>query len=196
MSRRHALGVLVVVLAAALPAGLTAQSPAPPPSGIFLIGPDGSTKQLPVTTSMDTEMKGIGKSILTQGFSKPTMSARHSGATAATVISELTPVFFFRFQDNSAPQDPMAFMAAMTSGQTALVGKNPKEYVLARLTVDGDARIAASKGLTIVKLQATQKAPREFEVRVATPLEPGEYAFFMNVGGAPTMIWAFSLQPK
>ena len=54
----------------------------------------------------------------------------------------------------------------------------------------------AGNDLILQAVSAKQKDKTEFEVHVTKPLEPGEYAFFMNNGGAPTQIWAFSLKTK
>ena len=76
------------------------------------------------------------------------------------------------------------------------MGATPKQFALGKLTVEGDARLVSSKGMETFKFETKQKDKTEFEVHVTKPLEPGEYAFFMNNGGAPTQIWAFSLRTK
>lgn len=185
----------------AVPAAQTAQ---PPASGIFLEEGGAATKQVLGTYSTDFQQHGVAKSILTQGFSKPSVTVRHPGATADFVITDPSPVFLFRFAPppsrNQPPPDPMQALAAMSSGApmpVALTGKSPKEYGLLRMTVDGEARVVDSKHLDIYKLDAQPAGTLEFHVRPVKPLEPGEYAFFMIAqaqgGTAPTQIWAFSL---
>jgi len=127
--------------------------------------------------------------------------AGHHETDADFVIKDTQPVFFFRFVDQKemsklAQTDPMAAMAMMNgSGGGMLMGNNAKDYVLAKLQVDGDARVASSKGMETVKLQITKKSPLEFEVRPLTPLAPGQYAFFMGaMGGAPSQIYAFTVK--
>jgi len=156
---------------------------------------------IPSAMSQDTKTSGIGKSIATQGIMKPTQTVRYPGAEADFVIKDTQPVFFFRFVDQKemsklAQTDPMAAMAMMNgSGGGMLMGNNAKDYVLAKLQVDGDARVASSKGMETVKLQITKKSPLEFEVRPMTPLAPGQYAFFMGaMGGAPSQIYAFTVK--
>jgi len=190
------------VFAIGAASAVAAQTAAPPKSGIFLIGANGALTPLPGEMTQDVQAKGIGKSILTQGISKPTMTARHSGASAELVIKDPQPAFLFRFYDQAraaqmAQQDPMAYVAAMqgAGGGTPLTGKDAKEYALVKLTVDGDARLAASKGMETFKFETQKKSALEFEVRLLQPLEPGEYAFFWaKGGGAPSQIWAFSVK--
>jgi len=199
---KSALSVLLSagLLAIGVPAVSSAQS-TPPPSGIFLLKSDGTMTPIPSESSSDVQSHGIGKSIATQGIMKPTQTVRYSGATASFAIAETQPVFFFRFVDQKemsklAQSDPMAAMAMMNgTGGGMLMGNNAKDYVLAKLQVDGDARVASSKGMETVKLQITKKTPLEFEVRPMTPLAPGQYAFFMGaMGGAPSQIYAFTVK--
>ena len=194
--------ITAAVIAIGAAGTLAAQTAAPPKSGIFLIGPGGAMTPVPGSMSQDTKASGIGKSIATQGFMKPTMTARHSGATSDLVVTEPQPSFLFRFYDQArasqmAQQDPMAYMAAMqgAGGGAPLMGKDAKEYTLAKLTVDGDARVASSKGMERFKFEIQKKSALEFEVHVIKPLEPGEYAFFWSSGGAaPSQIWAFTVK--
>ena len=199
---KTALSVLLSagLLAIGVPAVSSAQS-TPPPSGIFLVGSGGSMTPIPSAMSQDSKTSGIGKSIATQGIMKPTQTVRYPGAEADFVIKEAQPIFFFRFVDQKemsklAQSDPMAAMAMMNgSGGGMLMGNSAKDYVLAKLQVDGDARVASSKGMETVKLQIEKKSPTEFEVRLATPLIPGQYAFFMGaMGGAPSQIYAFTVK--
>jgi hypothetical protein len=125
---------------------------------------------------------------------------RFPGASAEFEVKELQPVFFFRFVDQQQmakymQENPMAAVAMMGGGGGMLAGRDAKDYVLAKMTVDGDARVASSKGMETVKLQIQKKSALEFEVRVIAPLTPGQYAFFMNPGGgAPNQIWAFTVK--
>ena len=190
----------VGLVAISLPVAPSAQEMKP--SGIFLVKSDGAMTPIPGEASGDMQTHGIGKSIATQGIMKPTMTTRFSGAAASFVISDTQPVFFFRFVDQAqmskmSQQDPMAMMAAMqgAGGGGMLMGKDAKDYVVGKLTVDGDARVASSKGMEIIKLVSVKKAPLEFEVRLSKPLEPGQYAFFAGgSGGAPMQIWPFTVK--
>ena len=188
------------LLAISLPAAPSAQEMKP--SGIFLVKSDGAMTPIPGESSGDMQTHGVAKSIMTQGISKPSMTSRFSGAAAPFVITDKEPVFFFRFVDQAqmskmSQQDPMAVMAQMqgAGGGGMLVGKDAKDYVLGKMTVDGDSRVASSKGMEIIKLVSVKKAPLEFEVRLSKPLEPGQYAFFAGASGAaPMQIWAFTVK--
>lgn len=194
---------VVLVLSAGLLAGpaiSSAQTAAPPPSGIFLEGAGAAMTPVPSVTSMDMQNHGMGKSIATQGIMKPTQTVRFSGASADFVVKESQPTFFFRFIDQQQmskymQENPMAGMAMMNGGGGMLMGRDAKEFSLAKVPVDGDSRVVSSKGMAFVKLQIQKKSALEFEVRVTEPLLPGEYAFFRGGnGGAPTEIWAFSVK--
>jgi hypothetical protein len=201
----------IAYFVAALLAGTTstfssAQTGDAPESGIFLQRPGGTPTLVPGTASEETETKGVAKSILTQGLSKSTTTVRHPGASATFVITDPQPTFLFRFFDLSrgaqlakeAHQSRREYVDALQrAGRQPLLGKDPKEYVLTKLQVDGDARVASTKGLTAVKFDSKKTNEREFEVHVTEPLAPGEYAFFMNAyGGTPVNIWAFSVKGR
>jgi hypothetical protein len=184
----------------------SAQTGAPPESGIFLQRPGGALTLVPGTVSEETQTKGVAKSILTQGISKSTTTVRHLGASATFVITDPQPSFLFRFFDlasgsqqaREAHQSRQEYLDTLQrAGKQPLMGKDPKEYVLTKLEVDGDARVASTKGLPTFKLDIKKTSEREFEVHVAEPLGPGEYAFFMNAyGGTPVHIWAFSVKGR
>lgn len=172
-------------------------------SGIFVKDASGSLLRIPNVETDDVKTTGAVKSALTQGFAKPNMTARYRGASAAFVIADAQPTFVFRFMDmgfGGVPKpDPLRSTATASDvddDAAPLMGKAPKEYALGKLVVEGDVRLASSKNMETIKLDATPTgAPREFEVRVAAPLQPGEYGFFM-VGNVPAQIWAFSVKSK
>ena len=192
---RAPLSTAFAVLASAV---LSAQSQAPAPNerpGIYLDGAGSEVRRLPMESSSDVEVKGVGKAVLTQGFSKPKQLVKHAGAKSAFVIKGTVPAFLFRFPPKTMPSDPMAMMAM--SGEDALPygTKHPKDFVLAAAVVEGDTRVFDSGKIVKIKFEIEQLKPDTFRVRIAAPLTPGEYAFFMGQGGgAPTMIWSFSYQ--
>ena len=190
------------LLSAVAPAVSSAQTPAPKPSGIFLVKAGGEMTPIPSESSGDVQNHGMGKSIATQGIMKPTQTARYPGAAAAFTITDTQPTFFFRFVDTQQmskymQENPMAGMAMMnggSGGSTMLMGRDAKEYTLAKIPVDGDARVISSKGMETVKVQVQKKAPLEFDVHVMAPLTPGQYAFYMGAGSAPAQIFAFTVK--
>jgi hypothetical protein len=159
-------------------------------SGIIVEQSNVAPKALTMEQSMDVKMTGAGKAILTQGFSSPKQVATHSGARATVVLTDAQPTFLFRFIPESSWGDPFAMMA----GQGLPVGtKNPKEFVLAPMTVEGDTRVLDTGKIQKIKFKVQSVKPNEFRVSLESALAPGEYAFFMGQGGGmPQMIWAFS----
>ena len=182
--------VCLAVLAASTPQHAQDVAVAELKSGIIIEQPHVAPRALAMEQSMDVKMTGVGKAILTQGFSSPKQVATHSGARAAVVLTDAQPTFLFRFIPQSSWGDPLAMMA----GEGLPVGtKNPKEFVLASMTVDGDTRVIDTGKIQKIKFKVQSVKPNEFRVSLESALAPGEYAFFVGQGGGmPQMIWAFS----
>jgi hypothetical protein len=191
---RATLPTAIVLLASAV---LSAQSQAPAPNekpGIYLDGTN-EVRRLPMESSSDVEVKGVAKAAFTYGIAKPKQLVKHSGAKSAFVIKGAVPPFVFRFPPKNMPRDPMAMMAYMGDDALPFGTKHPKDFVLAQATVDAGTRVFDSGKIVKIKFEIEQLKPDTFRVRIAAPLTPGEYAFFMGLGGgAPTMIWSFSYQ--
>ena len=201
MAALAAIGSLIaaVVTVQARGAGGAGDGTAPKP-GVYLVVKDGEPTRIPLTTTMDIQTSGVGKSILTQGFSKPHQIAVHQGAHAELTITEKTPAFIFRFGAPMTMQqqaaDPMAMMGMMDAMPP--MANSPKDFALARLTVDGDSRkLEAGKNPT-VKCTVEQVEPKVFKVVVAEPLEPGEYGFYFaearKGGGSGAQLFPFSVK--
>ena len=199
-----ALATAGVLIAAGGSVHARGAGPAPdgtaPKPGVYLVVKDGEPTRIPMTTTMDIQTSGVGKSILTQGFSKPHQIAVHQGAHAELTITEKTPAFLFRFGAPMTMQqqaaDPMAMMGMMDSMPP--MASSPKDFALARLTVDGDSRkLEAGKNPT-VKCTVEQVEPKVFKVVVAEPLEPGEYGFYVaearKGGGSGAQLFPFSVK--
>jgi len=182
--------VCLAVLAASTPQHAQDVAVAELKSGIIVEQSNVAPRALAMEQSMDVKMTGVGKAILTQGFSSPKQVATHSGARAAVVLTDAQPTFLFRFIPQSSWGDPLAMMA----GEGLPVGtKNPKEFVLASTTVDGDTRVFDTGKIQKIKFKVQSVKPNEFRVSLESALAPGEYAFFVGQGGGmPQMIWAFS----
>ena len=193
-------GVLIVTGGSihARGAGLAAEGTATKP-GVYLVAKEGDPTFIPMATTMDVQTSGVGKSMLTQGFSKVHQTAVHPGAAAALSVTEKTPAFLFRFDAMTMQQmaaNPMAMMDRMDA--MPMTATHPKEFALALLTVDGDARkLEAGKNPTF-KFTIEQVEPKLFKITVAQPLEPGEYAFYFadsrKGGGSGAQIWPFSVK--
>jgi len=201
MAALAAIGSLIAagVTVQARGAGGAGDGTAPKP-GVYLVVKDGEPTRIPLTTTMDIQTSGVGKSILTQGFSKPHQIAVHQGAHAELTITEKTPAFIFRFGAPMTMQqqaaDPMAMMGMMDAMPP--MANSPKDFALARLTVDGDSRkLEAGKNPT-VKCTVEQVEPKVFKVVVAEPLEPGEYGFYFaearKGGGSGAQLFPFSVK--
>jgi hypothetical protein len=171
-----------------------------PPVGIFLVGANGAETKIVGQVSGETQSHGMVKSIVSQGIMKPSFTVRFAGASADCVIADPQPAFVFRLPNpkqlsQMAQGDPMAMMAMMSSGDNMLGGTNPGVFTLGKLSVDGDGRVASSKGMDTFKFTSHKRdAPNEYDIKVSSPLQPGEYAFFVGKGGAPNAIWGFSLK--
>jgi hypothetical protein len=179
-----------LVLAASTPQHAQNVAVAELKSGIIVEQSNVAPMALAMEQSMDVKMTGVGKAILTQGISSSKQVATHSGARAAAVLTDAQPTFLFRFIPQSSWGDPSAMMA----GEGLPVGtKNPKEFVLASMTVDGDTRVLDTGKIQKTKFKVQSVTPNEFRVSLESALAPGEYAFFVGQGGGmPQMIWAFS----
>jgi hypothetical protein len=182
--------VVCLVLAASTPQHAQSVAVAELKSGIIVEQSNVAPMALAMEQSMDVKMTGVGKAMLTQGLSSPKQVATHSGARAAAVLTDAQPTFLFRFIPQSSWGDPSAMMAE----EGLPVGtKNPKEFVLASMTVDGDTRVLDTGKIQKIKFKVQSVKSNEFRVSLESALAPGEYAFFMGQGGGmPQMIWAFS----
>ncbi len=171
-------------------------------SGLYLEQAGGEPMKLPMETTMDVQTKGIMKSVLTQGFSKPKQIITHAGAQSEFVVTDPQPSFLFVFDDPRAPIEPMQYMAMMGGGGGGgglpMGSKHPKEFALILLAVDGESRIFDSGKVMKAKVDVQNSKTREFRVRPHEPLIAGEHAFMLGdpgKGGMPTMIWSFSYRP-
>ena len=172
----------------------------PAPSGIFLEEPGKEPVKLASSTTTDLEMKGVGKSILTQGILKPKQVVTHAGAQADLVVTVAQPSFLFRFPPPMNRNDPYAMMEAMAEDGLPFMSTHPKEFMLVQMTVVGDTRVLDSGKVTKAKFDIKNAGTREFRVQPSQPLAPGEWAFFLadqrRGGGTPIQIWAFSYRPN
>ena len=195
MSRTPLPAAFALLASAAV---LSAQSQAPAPNekpGIYLDGTSGEVRRLPMETTSDLEMKGVGKAMLTQGIMKPKQLVKHAGAKSEFVIKGTVPPFLFRFPPKTMPSNPSAMMAYSSEDALPFGTKHPKDFILAPATVVGDTRVFDTGKIEKIKFEIEQLKPDTFRVRIAQPIVPGEYAFFMGQGGgSPTMIWSFSYQ--
>jgi hypothetical protein len=94
--------VCLAVLAASTPQHAQDVAVAELKSGIIVEQSNAAPRVLAMEQSMDVKMTGVGKAVLTQGFSSPKQVATHSGARAAVVLTDAQPTFLFLPVSSSA----------------------------------------------------------------------------------------------
>jgi hypothetical protein len=150
--------------------------------------PDGKTELV----QLEREMPDISASGMGNPFKKPKMTTTLGGERASRRLLTSQPVFVFVF--GRATRDQM--MANPMSGLNAPppMASNPKEFVLAPLTVAAGARAVPSGG-SGVKLIAEPVSATVFRVRTETPLAPGEYGIYYAGKGmqGAGVVWDFGI---
>jgi len=205
---------LSLTIGAALVAAssLMAQEAAKQKPGIYLTvpgksGAEQTTRLLGAIPHLET--RGIGKSILTQGISKPAEVASLDGTGADIRIKDTTPTFYFYFNTGNSqpnPNDPMAAMAAMGSGPGDMMpatARTASDFVLVKMTVTKDGREVEvgkmgsnSKSKAAIDCVVERLAQGEYKAHAKDPLKPGEYAFYYNNsqgGGMGSGLWDFGI---
>lgn len=144
------------------------------------------------TQNMQTH--GVGKSMLTQGITKPTMSIDLSGKSAE-VRTSTTPVFYFYVDTRPPSSDPSAGFAQMMGGDSMPMGvKDPNDFALVPTSVTEDGRhidlgkMGSKKPKDAVDMVVERLEPGAFRLKPKKPLLPGEYAFVF-AGGMANQAW-------
>lgn len=179
--------------------------------GIYLSKGADAPIKIKYTIVSDVRQKGLGKALLTQGFSKPTMEAHIPGDKADLRIAS-GDVSFFAYLDPNADarrQQKMQQMSPsemMAGGMGGMGGdgndmpgavKTDKDLVLVHLRIDGGERICSVKAgggaIDGVGLTSEKLATNEYKLTPKAPLEPGEYALIPIKNGGMGQYWMFGV---
>jgi hypothetical protein len=212
--RKTRLTLLMIGAGLLAGAGVVAQESAKQKPGIYLAAPGkaGEMTRL-VGARPHVETRGIGKTMLTQGFSKPSEYATLDGTGADIRTKETAPEFYFYFDAGSSQPDPnnpaasMSQMASMMSGDSLPPGaRTASDFVLVKFTLAKDAREVEvgkagsnSKSKSAIDCVIERLAQGAYKLHPKDPLKPGEYAFYYNSsqgGGASSPLWDFGVDGK
>ncbi len=203
MSARRFLATALVSCLGGLvgAAGFAAEPTAAKDPGLYLASPakDGEAPLVKLRGAMaNIKPKGIAKSMLTMGFSKPSVLAELSGDKAEVRATGGSPTFSFYLQQGKA--GGMEDMMSVATGDgVPSQARNGAEFVLVRLHVkDGnrEAEIGQQKGShTKDTVACTSESLGGYHFRVVPkePLGPGEYAFYWAQNGFGGMLWDFGV---
>lgn len=178
------------------------EAPARDP-GLYVVQADASVARL-VPQVVDVAMKGMGTSMFTMGFTRPSAEARLFGARAEARLPSGKATFHLRLNPPISAGNPAAF-AMMEGGDIPLQVRRPNDIALVRLTVAEDTnervadlgRIGGTSPRDRVDLNTTRIDERTFRLETKAPLVAGEYAFTVlpvNGGsGVGSEFWAFGV---
>jgi len=184
--------VAAVVLSGSLVAG-PSQAPAGVLArGIYLEGAD-APDQLQATVTTDVRQSGMMKAMF---GGRPSLIYTLPGGAASRRLATAQPSFRLVLTGSSERTLGMPSLDGMAMNMNAPspIAKQPKDFGLARLTVVGDSRELDAKknrvALTVEKI-----GDAVYRLKLAKPLEPGEYSIFFEVGGsAAGQLWAFGIE--
>jgi len=210
MSARRFLATALVLLPGLLGTGgfaadkTAAKDPAKDaaqPPGLYLASPakEGEPALVKLRGAMATlKPKGIAKSMLTMGVSKPTMLVELSGDKAEVRATGGSPTFSFYLQPGK--QGGMEDMMSMATGDALpSQARNGAEFVLVRLHVkDGNrqAEVGQGKGAhtkDMVACSSESLGGWQFRVTPKEPLPAGEYGFYWGQNGFGGTVWDFGV---
>jgi hypothetical protein len=172
--------------------------------GLYVSKGDTLTKIKSVMIS-DVRQKGIGKSILTQGFSKPTMEGHVPGGQASLRLPSGDVSFVAYLDPNAdAKAQQMSIADAMNHAMGGGSGdgmpgtvKTGKDLGLSHLRQDGDERICPIKtnGSLVegVEFVVEKIGTNDYKLTLKAPLAPGEYAFVVPKLAGGGQYWDFGV---
>ncbi len=168
--------------------------------GLYLArpSPEGSPALVKLRGTMpEVKTKGIAKAMLLMGHSKPSMVAQLSGEKAEIRANTTSPAFSFNLTSGGGGADDM--MRMMTGDAPPSQARNGAEFVLVRLHVKDGSRAAEVGQQKGQRTKDTLPCSSEslgnsvFRVTPASPLTPGEYAFYWGEKGFGGMLWDFGV---
>ena len=182
------------------------------PSGIFAVLPGESSETQIKGSIAQQKTKGIGKSILTQGISKPSLEMHLMGAASNVQLTSGEATYYFYFPEPQDPKTPPpmpdpAMMMSMTNNMSSGLPSQSKnganDFVLLHLQVgDGDrfadmGKSPGNKPKDPIAFVAEKTGALTYTVKTKAALPPGEYAFnFVGMGSAGGIMWDFSVTAK
>jgi hypothetical protein len=204
---------VVITLAAATRLAGQAATPAPEHEpGIYMDASGGgaSLVKLRCNRAQEVKTKGIMKSMVSQGFIKPSFAAELTGGMADIRLPEGDLSFDFYFGKGSAPDPSKDLMAAMGNSMSGDVmpadATNADDFVLIQLSPKEHAREAAlgevtnsAKSKAAIDRTTERVAQGVYRLKPKSPLKPGEYAFYYatKMAGGPSMsLWDFGIDAK
>ena len=181
-------------------------------SGIFAVLP-GESAETQIKGSLGQQKtKGVAKSMLTQGFSKPSLEYHLNGAASSLRLTSGEATYYFYFSEAPNPKspppmpDPTMVMSQMNNMYSALppLSKNGAgDFVLLRLQTGDGERIAdmgkspGNKPKDPIAFVAEKTGALTYKLKTKDPLAPGEYAFnFVGMGSAGGIFWDFAITAK
>ena len=194
--------LIMAVGAVALGASVAAEPQAPPQRdpGVYVMKAAAAVRL--TSQSSDQTTKGMGKSMLTGGFSRPSMEARIFGARADVRVAAGPTMFFLHINPVDPARNPMAY--GMGGGDMPPQVRRATDVALVRLAIAeaGDERVAdlgrvgGNNPKNQIEFVTTRLAAGVFKLDTKTPLTPGEYAFTIVPAGGGTDIWDFGVNPQ
>lgn len=199
--RKYSCGSLLATAALAVVStmaqGLDAapQTPAPAAAltrGVYLESADGATD--PISGAMPIDSRATGTMGAMFG-KRPGIVLTIAGATSERKLTTPTPQFRIVLTPYKMPRTPEEMMEhGMNPGAPPPTVKQPKDFVLAKLTViEGNRELDAKKAVR-VNLTTEKVGDNVYRLRPATPLEAGEYALYAVASGQPaSVLWDFTI---
>lgn len=202
MSRRSVCVLAAVAALGVMTDARQQDAPARDP-GLYVVQADASVTRL-VPQTVDVAMKGMGTSMLTAGFTRPSAEARLFGARAEARLPSGKTTFHLQLNAPISGRDLMAYSAAVGSDMPLQV-RRPNDIALVRLALAEDSnervadlgRIGGTNPRNKVDLNTARIDERAFRLETKAPLVAGEYAFTVlpvNGGsGVGSEFWAFGV---
>ncbi len=199
-ARRFLATALVSCLGCLLGAAGFAADPTPKDAGLYLAAPgkDGDAGLVKLRGAMaNMKPKGIAKSMLTMGFSKPTMVAELSGDKAEVRATGGSPTFTIYLPPSSGGMEDS--MRVASGDAPPAQARNGAEFMLVRLhSKDGnrEAEVGQQKGQhtkDTVACSSQSLGGSRFRVAPKDPLAAGEYAFYWGQNGFGGILWDFGV---
>jgi len=197
--------LFVLCHATALPARAdSAATPTTTPgAGLFLAQPsNGGPETLHRLRGAMAQLrpKGIVKSMLTGGLSKPSNIATIDGARAE-IRSTASPAFYFNLNSGSGG-GPTDLMQMVNGDMLPPSARSASEFVLVRLdSRDGrrETEIRQHRGVfevdkkDMIDCSSERVGDWAYRVSPRTTLSPGEYAFYFGAHGFGGQFWDFGV---